>query len=159
MLAKGNMWHKKCFSCGDCRKPLDSVLACDGPTKEIYCKTCYAKRFGPKGYGYGYSPTLVTVGESTAPLADVRPGGTLKASDGEGCGRCGYAVYAAEQMLSRAKVWHKRCFCCAECKSSLDSTKVNDAPDGEIYCRACYNRHFGPKGVGYGLGAGALTMS
>lgn len=36
--------------------------------------------------------------------ADIRPGGTLKPTDGEGCGRCGFAVYAAEQMLSRAKV-------------------------------------------------------
>ena len=28
---------------------------------------------------------------------------------------------------------------------------------GEIYCKACYGRAFGPKGYGYGGGAGALT--
>ena len=32
---------------------LDSVLACDGPDRDVYCKLCYAKKFGPKGYGFG----------------------------------------------------------------------------------------------------------
>lgn len=60
------MWHKKCFSCSTCHRPLDSTLACDGPDKEIYCRACYGKYFGPKGFGYGHSPTLIsTKGEST----------------------------------------------------------------------------------------------
>lgn len=60
------MWHKKCFNCADCHRPLDSVLACDGPDHEVYCKACYGKKFGPKGFGYGHAPTLVsTNGEST----------------------------------------------------------------------------------------------
>ena len=38
--------------------------------------------------------------------ADVRPGGSgsTKAPEGEGCPRCGFAVYAAEQMISKGKV-------------------------------------------------------
>lgn len=76
-----------------------------------------------------------------------------------GCPRCGYAVFAAEQMISKSRIWHKRCFHCAECRKSLDSTNLNDGPDGDIYCRACYGRNFGPKGVGFGLGAGTLTMT
>lgn len=65
-LAKGSIWHKICFSCAECKRPLDSTLACDGPDKEIHCRSCYAKLFGPKGFGYGHSPTLVsTSGEST----------------------------------------------------------------------------------------------
>ena len=45
--------YQKCFSCGSCSRPLDSVLCCDAPDGDIYCKGCYAKTFGAKGYGYG----------------------------------------------------------------------------------------------------------
>ena len=38
------------------------MTACDAPDGEIYCKLCYAKRHGPKGYGYGHSPALVSIG-------------------------------------------------------------------------------------------------
>lgn len=63
-LAKGTMWHKKCFNCSECHRPLDSMLACDGPDKEIHCRSCYGRLFGPKGFGYGHTPTLSTNGES-----------------------------------------------------------------------------------------------
>ncbi|KAG4074923.1 hypothetical protein HA402_009348 [Bradysia odoriphaga] len=158
-LAKGSMWHKKCFSCAECKRPLDSTLACDGPDKEIHCRPCYAKLFGPKGFGYGHSPTLVsTSGESTIQYPDGRAFGGPKAAKGSGCLRCGFPVYEAEKMISKDRIWHKRCFSCVECRKSLDSTNLNDAPDGEIYCRSCYGRNFGPRGVGFGIGAGTLTM-
>ncbi|KAK9498199.1 hypothetical protein O3M35_004066 [Rhynocoris fuscipes] len=159
-LAKGTMWHKACFNCAQCHRPLDSMLACDGPDKEIYCKACYGKNFGPKGFGYGHSPTLFSSnGESTAIYCESRPITGLKAAEGKGCLRCGFEVYAAEQMISKNRIWHKRCFNCGDCHRSLDSTNLNDGPDGDIYCRGCYGRHFGPRGVGFGLGAGTLTMA
>lgn len=45
-------WHKKCFKCKDCNKTLDSIIACDGPDHDVYCKTCYGKKWGPHGYGF-----------------------------------------------------------------------------------------------------------
>ena len=30
---------------------------------------------------------------------------------------------------------------------------------GEIYCKSCYGAEFGPKGYGFGGGAGALTRT
>nr|CAG4651579.1 EOG090X00ST [Triops cancriformis] len=135
-LAKGTMWHKRCFSCADCKRPLDSVLACDGPNKEIYCKNCYGKRWGPKGFGYGHTPTLVSVSGDTETPLESKP--LSKPTEGEGCARCGFAVYAAEQMISKNRIWHKRCYSCNECHRSLDSTNMNDAPNGEIYCLGCY---------------------
>lgn len=45
-------WHRKCFKCRDCNKTLDSIIACDGPDKDVYCKTCYGKKWGPHGYGF-----------------------------------------------------------------------------------------------------------
>ncbi|XP_042889218.1 muscle LIM protein Mlp84B-like [Penaeus japonicus] len=38
MLAKGKSYHRTCFNCKNCRKPLDSVVHCDGPDKDVYCK-------------------------------------------------------------------------------------------------------------------------
>ena len=46
-------YHKPCFNCKACHRILDSTLACDGPDKDVYCKLCYAKKYGPKGYGFG----------------------------------------------------------------------------------------------------------
>ncbi|XP_011254260.1 muscle LIM protein Mlp84B isoform X4 [Camponotus floridanus] len=159
-LAKGTMWHKKCFNCAECHRPLDSMLACDGPDKEIHCRACYGKLFGPKGFGFGHKPTLVSTNGDHAPsYIDAKPQVGQKRNDGNGCSRCGYPVYAAEQMISKNRVWHKRCFSCGECHRSLDSTNLNDGPDGDIYCRGCYGRKFGPKGVGFGIGAGTLTMA
>lgn len=131
-LAKGTMWHKKCFSCSDCHRPLDSMLACDGPNKEIFCRACYGKTYGPKGFGYGHTPTLSTNGETTV-RHDGSAFGGAKKTDGTGCPRCGYSVYEAERMISKTSSWHKRCFNCADCHRSLDSTNLNDAPNGEIY--------------------------
>lgn len=75
---------------------------------------------------------------------------TIKAKDGQGCPRCGGAVFAAEQQLSKGAVWHKLCFNCAECHRPLDSMIACDGPDREIHCRSCYGKLFGPKGFGYG---------
>ncbi len=30
--------------------------------------------------------------------------------------------------------------------------------DGDLYCKQCYTRKFGIRGVGFGIGAGALGM-
>lgn len=42
------------------------------------------------------------------------------------------------------------------CRKALDSTTVA-AHESEIYCKICYGRRYGPKGIGYGQGAGCLS--
>lgn len=59
-------WHKRCYNCLDCTRPLDAMVFCDGPDGEIYCKLCYAKRFGPKGYGFAAGAGGVLVPENIA---------------------------------------------------------------------------------------------
>lgn len=43
------------------------------------------------------------------------------------------------------------------CRKNLDSTTVA-IHDEEIYCKSCYGKKYGPKGYGYGQGAGTLNM-
>jgi len=72
------------------------------------------------------------------------------------CSRCSKSVYLAEQVRGAGGVWHKTCFTCTECGKLLDSTTLCDR-EGQIYCKKCYSRNFGPKGVGYGLGGNLQT--
>lgn len=48
-------------------------------------------------------------------------------------------------------------FMLAMCNKLLDSMTVAEHL-AELYCKTCHGRKYGPKGVGFGIGAGALTM-
>uniref|UniRef100_A0A1I7W3N7 LIM zinc-binding domain-containing protein n=1 Tax=Loa loa TaxID=7209 RepID=A0A1I7W3N7_LOALO len=73
------------------------------------------------------------------------------------CPKCGKSVYAAEEMNAGGYKWHKFCFKCAMCNKLLDSTNCCEH-QAELYCKQCHGRKYGPKGIGFGIGAGALTM-
>jgi len=73
------------------------------------------------------------------------------------CPKCGKSVYTAEERIAANAKWHKTCFKCGLCHKLLDSTNVTEH-NGELFCRHCYGRKYGPKGVGFGGGAGALSM-
>uniref|UniRef100_A0A7N4V3J3 Cysteine and glycine-rich protein 1 n=1 Tax=Sarcophilus harrisii TaxID=9305 RepID=A0A7N4V3J3_SARHA len=167
---EGNSFHKSCFLCMVCKKNLDSTtVAVHG--EEIYCKSCYGKKYGPKGYGYGQGAGTLSTdkGESLGIKHEETPGHrpttnpnaskfAQKIGGSESCPRCGQAVYAAEKVIGAGKSWHKSCFRCAKCGKGLESTTLADK-DGEIYCKGCYAKNFGPKGFGFGQGAGALVHS
>ncbi|XP_050730567.1 uncharacterized protein LOC127005625 isoform X3 [Eriocheir sinensis] len=163
MLAKGKVYHRTCFNCKSCRKPLDSVVHCDGPDKDVYCKVCYGKAFGPKGYGFGSGAGTLTCGyEDAAPL--VRPHGNpdavLQVHEGEiPCPRCGGRVFSAEMMMAKDRPFHKKCFKCRNCKRPLDSMTHCDGSDGEVYCKLCYAKKYGPKGYGFAAGGGGVLTA
>ena len=48
-------------------------------------------------------------------------------------------------------------FLSANCKKLLDSGSITEH-DGEMFCNSCYRKNFGPKGYGFGGGAGCLSM-
>ncbi|XP_037785295.1 uncharacterized protein LOC119581065 isoform X5 [Penaeus monodon] len=164
MLAKGKSYHRTCFNCKNCRKPLDSVVHCDGPDKDVYCKVCYGKLFGPKGYGFGAGAGTLTCGEGEEISPIVRPHGNpdaiIPAHEGETpCPRCGGRVFMAELMMAKGRPFHKKCFKCRQCKRPLDSMVHCDAPDGEIYCKLCYAKKYGPKGYGFAAGGGGVLTA
>merc|ERR1711894_104598 len=73
------------------------------------------------------------------------------------CARCTKQVYFAEEKKSLGKSWHKMCFSCSACKKMLESGSEKEH-DNEVYCNTCHRKNFGPKGYGFGGGAGALSM-
>ncbi|KAI4501142.1 hypothetical protein M0802_003945 [Mischocyttarus mexicanus] len=72
------------------------------------------------------------------------------------CQRCGRKVYQAEmQVIASGVPYHNICFSCFCCRKPLEPLTYQENC-GEIYCKQCYIRNFGPQGYGYGMGAGAL---
>ncbi|KAG9305865.1 hypothetical protein G9A89_016517 [Geosiphon pyriformis] len=64
VLGAGVKYHKLCLRCIQCNKLLDSTNMTDRDGK-IYCRACYSREFGPKGYGYGGGAAFLTT-EGTA---------------------------------------------------------------------------------------------
>ena len=53
--AHNRVYHKKCAHCATCEKPLNSMILCNGKDGDIYCKSCYARKFGAPGYRGEYT--------------------------------------------------------------------------------------------------------
>jgi len=93
------------------------------------------------------------------------------------CPRCNQAVFHAEAIPAAGKQWHKTCYRCGMeifdfsikyylisllktkglCKKMLEAMTMAEH-EGNVYCKQCYSRKFGIRGVGFGIGAGALGM-
>ncbi|EGF84243.1 hypothetical protein BATDEDRAFT_15575 [Batrachochytrium dendrobatidis JAM81] len=225
MVAPGGTWHKNCLTCTECNKRLDSTNISEN-NKQVYCKTCHGRMFGPKGYGFGggagvlsmdTKPSMVTAtsqsritGKSeanmsastdipntdssqtayvassatagdekvysanTSSLRSAYEGATTGSSavnhaprpasaaaskygGAEKCTRCTKAVYFAEQVIGPGNLkYHKTCFKCSSCNKQLDTGSVS-SKDVAIFCKPCHGRQFGPKGYGFGGGAGVLS--
>lgn len=94
--------------------------------------------------------------ETHAPKTTTVDTAKIKAPPGQGCPRCGGAVFAAESALSKGREWHRKCFKCRDCTKTLDSIIACDGPDKEVYCKTCYGKKWGPHGYGFACGSGFL---
>eukprot|EP00123_Amoebidium_parasiticum_P011960 comp21025_c0_seq1/m.28235 comp21025_c0_seq1/g.28235 ORF comp21025_c0_seq1/g.28235 comp21025_c0_seq1/m.28235 type:complete len:207 (-) comp21025_c0_seq1:592-1212(-) len=177
--AVGQKWHKLCFKCASCNKTLDSTTLAD-KDGEIYCKSCYGRNFGPKGYGFGGGAGVLNMeGPADTNVTFSAPAGPTPATPpvssplpvekpespaatprrnlpADICPRCEKKVYMAEKIVGAGSSWHKMCFKCKLCNKTLDSTTCVDK-NNELYCKGCYAKNFGPKGYGFGQGAGTLA--
>ncbi|KAF7636422.1 LIM zinc-binding domain-containing protein [Meloidogyne graminicola] len=113
-----------------CNKALDSTNV--SPHEALlFCCKCHARKYGPKGVGFGVG------------------GGVLTMDMGERFGN-------RQVEMTKRKIFFLFPLL-GMCNKPLDST--NACPhEAELFCKQCHGRKFGPKGVGFGLGAGSLTM-
>jgi len=68
------------------------------------------------------------------------------------CARCEGPVFMAELIRAENQAWHKCCFTCLECGKSLNPGSCCPR-EGEVHCQPCYQKNYGPHGVGFGLGS------
>ncbi|CAO1632173.1 unnamed protein product [Sympodiomycopsis kandeliae] len=112
-------------------------------------------------------PTSSTSSYKTTPTG-MQPHSPSTLNTGGGtplCTRCNKPVYHAEQVIatSGSKVWHRPCLRCDVCSTTLQKgsleesnnsmmTQVPLAENNEkacgIYCKICYKKYFGPRGIG-----------
>ncbi|PIK59457.1 hypothetical protein BSL78_03601 [Apostichopus japonicus] len=58
-----------------------------------------------------------------------------------------FPIYlTAEKYTAMGKDWHRGCFKCTECKSSI-AQGAESVHLGKPYCKTCYAKVHGPKGV------------
>ncbi|KAJ1968662.1 hypothetical protein H4R35_006365 [Dimargaris xerosporica] len=55
----GKKYHRLCFKCTECNRKLDASNLTENDDLP-YCKRCYSKLFGPKGYGYAGGAAFLT---------------------------------------------------------------------------------------------------
>ncbi|KAI0651257.1 hypothetical protein C8Q79DRAFT_932415 [Trametes meyenii] len=130
--------------------PPPATEAPRGPSPPLPDPTRGRPPLAPSMTGTRYGAAL---GGPLPPLAPAATGAGVGRQWGGGtprCGRCGKAVYFAEQVKAVGKTWHKGCLRCAECGHTLDSGRLAEK-EGEPFCHRCYAKRFGPQGNGYAL--------
>ena len=120
MASNKSVFHKKCFTCQDCHRPLDSSLFNDGPGEDglIFCNNCYLKRYGPTNTKISYDEFKKNVNATT-----------LQDSSLKNCHRCQTVVYPNEQNVTNGRAYHRSCTRCIQCNRQLDQMSLFDAPD------------------------------
>ncbi|KAI9300821.1 hypothetical protein BJ944DRAFT_252798 [Cunninghamella echinulata] len=62
VIGPGGAWHKNCLTCKECNKRLDSTTLTER-NGEAYCKTCYTRQWGAKGYGFAGGASFLSTEE------------------------------------------------------------------------------------------------
>ncbi len=129
----------------------DTVCDC-GTVPEVFT-VFYDVQYGYKPASSGYSapprdsyqpppqksPTMQQPSSGGGSAASSKYGG------GDKCPRCNKTVYFAEAREGPNNIkYHKMCFNCVVCRKVVDSTFTER--QGEIYCKSCYGKEYGPKG-------------
>lgn len=117
----------------ECSRLLDSLTANDGADGALYCKMCYARKYGPQTRSSDVDHKLIDTS-------------TIKAEEAErNCPKCGGAVFSAERVDVKKKVFHKKCATCSSCEKPLFTNNAYDE-NNELFCDGCYRRKFAPCG-------------
>ena len=129
---------------------------------KIQPQLCLRKAFNLPQYNSSVTPMSPHSSGRTSttcpPLSGYKPklSSLVTAPPANSCTRCGKAVYQAELARACGGVYHRSCFTCEKCGKLVSSGNLCERKE-MIYCRHCYHALYGPKGVGYRIGANLQT--
>ena len=84
----------------------------DGPDGQLYCLKCYAGKYGPQ----------IRSADVDHKIIDTT---LIKSEDPkQNCPRCGGAVFKAEAISCKERLYHKKCAKCAACEKQLTYNTV-----------------------------------
>eukprot|EP00123_Amoebidium_parasiticum_P001047 comp12034_c0_seq1/m.6730 comp12034_c0_seq1/g.6730 ORF comp12034_c0_seq1/g.6730 comp12034_c0_seq1/m.6730 type:complete len:567 (-) comp12034_c0_seq1:70-1770(-) len=157
--------HPECFKCEKCSASLQGKEFGQEGDK-AYCSKCIVSIInpGPTSIGGlsrgGMTVNPITGTQEARTYGGARVQGAVRMAPDQStrCMRCQKTVYPAEKVSGpEGHPWHRGCLRCADCGRQLELGKVA-AHGTEAYCSNCHGKQFGPKGVGFGQGAGTLNM-
>lgn len=166
-------WHKSCFRCAKCGKGLESTTLAD-KDGEIYCKgerpslntlpSWRANQSGP----YEMASSGLGVPSQASPEASVcsQPGwgcrGDMPCTEG-GVGRGLRSLPPPSSDRRWRFSWYFRGRAVARTPHCSRAPGRcwggSGSPHPSLLSAGCYAKNFGPKGFGFGQGAGALVHS
>lgn len=169
------MFHKQgCFKCHNCAKALELGKQTE-KEGNVFCKTCYGRLFGPRGYhteasfiaetgiekdgsakNYVINTTVSPRSSGaeprktlTPPSGGSRPMSMAVSGPGNTCAVCSKTVGFAEKFSGLGVTYHRDCARCKTCSKKITPGEFT-SKDNALYCKTCYARNFGPKGHGFG---------
>merc|ERR1719383_678895 len=91
MISLTSWYHKRCFTCRDCSRPMDQFIASDTPDGEIVCKGCYKKKYSCSAYNMSGGDMLKLLSTTTIMAEE---------GDKSACPRCNGKVFHNERVVS-----------------------------------------------------------
>ena len=145
-IGPGGMYHKACLTCKQCSKGLDSTNLTEREG-EPYCKNCYGRLFGPKGYGFG--GTLNTETKITALPASTNDAGAIHGSTDKLYSSQGNITKSADKhaanstsgvpiATSTAVPKFGGSTNCARCSKAVYAVEKVVGPANAIYHKQCF---------------------
>lgn len=157
---KGNLYHKECFVCAKCQKPMTKFFTVDG---KVYCDECHDKIKQPDifcakcekiiegdyiialGKDWHIGCLLCAKCEKAIDTNYVEADGHVFCSSecantmtGKVCAECGKPV-SGKYLTILDRPYHKECYCCHKCKKKFEDMSCFPV-DGKPYCEKCANK-------------------
>jgi hypothetical protein len=115
--AANQIFHKLCFKCTSCNKLLQPNLITEH-AGDLYCKSCYGKQFGPKGYGYGCGAGTLSM-ENGHSLTNTSSNNLVKSNSTENENRPSsnslvlillyqICLFSPNKIINILLLWHNR---------------------------------------------------